>query len=350
MPALSRYNFFASQYFAAGRCPLKTIESHLSRFLDSDGVYRFSGSKEYAISDAAYAKFLGKAFDNRGVSHQGKAIADHLGGLGVKGDGLAVEIGCGSGRFSLPLAASGFFRQVLITDASEELIAETRKRLEAIDGCGGSALKFGVMRGEDIDSFPGNSVQAYFMAAVLHHFLDWKKMLLSLKRTLKPGGIIYCTDPCLDFSLTMSLLLLSFRQIAAAEGIALSEEGSKRIRGFVNMTRKRGNPFAEGKEKVEDKHIFRMSDIFQFAQENDMRAYMYPNSALPRLVPYGEIPERKVDFRPFIKSILSGSQHMPPADADVIFDTMAEQLDFLEYFWDAGRAPVCQFTSILQKH
>jgi hypothetical protein len=118
---------------------------------------------------------------------------------------------------------------------------------------------------------------------------------------------------------------------------------------FIGATKIRGNPYALGKEKVEDKHIFRMADIYQFAQENDMNAFMYPNSTPLSLVPFGNRPLRTVDFRKFIKTILTQSQHIPERDCEIIFEQISEQIDFLQYFYEVGRAPVCNFIGILQK-
>jgi len=325
------------------------INEHLEEFAHKDGIYRFSKSKKYNISEAAYSKFLSKTFDEKSVKIQGQRLAAHLQKVGFARDGLAVELGCGSGRFSCPLVASNYFEGFLITDASEDLIIETKRRVSHVADLTGSNVSFGVMKGEDVEAFPVDSVQAYFMAAVLHHFVDWKGMLRALKRTLKPGGIIYFSDPCLDFSILMSVLFMSFLQTAKAKGLAVSAEGERHMKNFIGAAKIRGNPFAQGKERVEDKHIFRMADIYQFAQENDMRAFMYPNSTPMSFVSYGDCPPGSADFRKFIKVILTQSQHIPDWDCEIIYEQLNEQIDFLQYFYEVGRAPVCNFIGILQK-
>jgi len=325
------------------------IHAYLKEFYFNDGIYRFSKSKEYNISSEAYVKFLSKTFDKKSVKMQGKRIGEHLREIGVAGDGLAIEIGCGSGRFTCPLVASGYFDGFLITDASEKLIVETKRRIRQVVDITVSNVKFGVMKGEDIEDFPDETIQSYFMAAVLHHFVDWKGMLNTLKRTLKPGGIIYFSDPCLEFSILMSILFMSFLQTAQAKNVSVSAEGIKHMRNFIGATKIRGNPYALGKEKVEDKHIFRMADIYQFAQENEMKTFMYPNSTPMSFIPFGERPLKKDGFRKFIKTILTQSQHIPDRDCEMIFEQLPEQIDFLQYFYEAGRAPVCNFIGILQK-
>lgn len=328
---------------------MNIIDVYLKKFPNDDGIYRFSKSKKYNISEEAYNKFLSKTFDEKSLRIQGKKLAVQLNEVGITRDGLAVEIGCGSGRFTCPLVASGYFDGFLITDASEELIVETKRRISHIADMAGSNVNFGVMKGEDVEDFPDESIQSYFMAAVLHHFVDWKGMLRTLKRTLKAGGIIYFSDPCLEFSMLMSVLFMSFFQTAKAKNLSVSAEGERHMRNFIAATKIRGNPFALGKEKVEDKHIFRMADIYQFAQENDMRVFMYPNSTPMSFVSYGDRPQGTVDFQKFIKTILTHSQHIPDRDCEIIFKQLHEQIDFLQYFYEAGRAPVCNFIGILQK-
>ena len=320
-----------------------------SKYLSEDGFYRFSASKTYNISETAFTKFLSHRVDDNVFLTEGRNLANQMRKIEVPNEGLAIEIGCGTGRLSGALALSGFFNMILVTDASEELLRETKLRIESIKGVDLKKTKFGVMSDHDVVLLQNDSVQAIFLAATLHHFVDWKGFLLNVKRVLKRGGIIYCSDPCLEFSLTMSVLLLSFKQICQSNNYKLQEEELRRINNFIGASKLRGNPFASGKENSEDKHLFKVADIYKFAHDNDMKLYIFPDSSLYRFMPYGEPHTTKLDFNKHIRTILTRTQHFPESLCDKFMTVMKEQITYLEYFWEVGRGPYSNFISILQK-
>ena len=248
-----------------------------------------------------------------------------------------------------PWPLSHFFDDILITDAAEDLMFETRHRIKALKDADFEKIKFGVMLDRDLELLPEDSVQAVFLAATLHHFVDWKQILINIKRVLKKKGVIYFTDPCLEFSMAISTLLLSFKQVCKSNNYELNDEELRRINNFIGASKQRGNPFAPGKEKHEDKHFFKIADIYQFATDNSMYVCMFPDSSMGRLIPYGETRPPSQEFSQQIRTILTRTQHFPESLVDEFIRVMKEPIEYLQYFWQVGRGPYSNFIAILQK-
>lgn len=328
---------------------MQYYESHIAPYLKRDGLYHFSESKDYHISKEHYEKFLAANTNTsiKSLLQVGNHINRKLNEFQVPKNGLAVEIGCGAGSGSRRIIASNYFDDYMITDASKELALITRSSIQSYPEFSDRSIKYGVMLGEDASTFPENSVCAFFLFATLHHFVDWRSHLRSLSRILRPGGIVFCIDPCYELSTTLSLLFMSFEQIVQAQGMHLDEASITPMQAFVAASQFRGNPFAENKDSQEDKHIFRLDALYRFAQEEDLRLYVFPNSGVGNFDEDGTPP--KSDFETYIRRILIVSQHFTEDLCDTFFQVMRSQLEYLKYFWDAGQGPVCNFISIFQK-
>ncbi len=96
-----------------------------------------------------------------------------------------VEVGCGTGKFSIPLAKSG--KNVLAIDSSKEMLLIAKKK--AIKENVSERIKFVV---GDIENLPFNTAsrKAVLSIAVLRHFEDEKPALSELTRILGSGGIL----------------------------------------------------------------------------------------------------------------------------------------------------------------
>jgi SAM-dependent methyltransferase len=104
---------------------------------------------------------------------------------------LALEIGAGTGYFSINLLRAGVIGEAVATDISagmlsklERSAAERGVRVE-IAACQASALPF------DDDSF-----DLVFGHAVLHHLPDLDGGFREFRRVLRPGGVVaFCGEP-----------------------------------------------------------------------------------------------------------------------------------------------------------
>jgi SAM-dependent methyltransferase len=105
--------------------------------------------------------------------------------------GRALEIGAGTGYFSLNLLRAGVIREAVATDISpgmldrlERSAAELGLAVETA-ACDASELPF------DTDSF-----DLVFGHAVLHHLPDLTAAFGEFRRVLRPGGIVaFCGEP-----------------------------------------------------------------------------------------------------------------------------------------------------------
>jgi ubiquinone/menaquinone biosynthesis C-methylase UbiE len=132
------------------------------------------GIKYDAVGQAQVTSKLGKA-----LGHEPRRYA------------RALEIGAGTGYFSINLLRAGVIGEAVATDISagmlsklERSAAERGVRVE-IAACQASALPF------DDDSF-----DLVFGHAVLHHLPDLDAGFREFRRVLRPGGVMaFCGEP-----------------------------------------------------------------------------------------------------------------------------------------------------------
>ncbi len=97
----------------------------------------------------------------------------------------ALEIGCGTGAFARALARR--CRQVVALDLSAEMIRVARSRssqFENVEFQLADAMTW---------SFPQSHFDFVCSIATLHH-LEQRELLLKIKQTLKPGGVLVVLD------------------------------------------------------------------------------------------------------------------------------------------------------------
>ena len=92
---------------------------------------------------------------------------------------LAVDIGCGPGINTLPLAS--YFHNVIGVDMSEAQISQANTTMENVS--------FRVGRGEDLQFCEDESVDLVTMMAAFH-WLDREGIYNELRRVLKPNGVM----------------------------------------------------------------------------------------------------------------------------------------------------------------
>lgn len=96
-----------------------------------------------------------------------------------------LDIGCGTGVFTVPLArAAGESGRVFAVDLREEMVETCRRRVEAL-----GLLNVGVLRSEESTiPLPAGSVDLVFACHLLHELEDPAAFLAELRRVLRPGG------------------------------------------------------------------------------------------------------------------------------------------------------------------
>ena len=105
--------------------------------------------------------------------------------------GRGLEIGAGTGYFSLNLLRQGILSDVTCTDVSAgmlETLASSAERMH-LD------VETVVCDAENLP-FPDNSFDVVFGHAVLHHIPNLDKAFAEFRRVLKPGGLVaFCGEP-----------------------------------------------------------------------------------------------------------------------------------------------------------
>jgi SAM-dependent methyltransferase len=104
--------------------------------------------------------------------------------LGCEPGALVLDVGCGAGRFSIPLALAGY--RVVGVDLAPEMIAQARE-LAREHGLTDEAVAFVVGDAEHLDAADA-SVDAILCRCVLDHVQDPGAALVEFWRVLRPGG------------------------------------------------------------------------------------------------------------------------------------------------------------------
>ena len=105
--------------------------------------------------------------------------------------GRGLEIGAGTGYFSLNLLKQGILNEVTCTDVSPGMLERLSASAERLHLDVDTALC-------DAESLPfeSGSFDVVFGHAVLHHIPDLERAFGEFKRVLKPGGLVaFCGEP-----------------------------------------------------------------------------------------------------------------------------------------------------------
>ncbi len=109
-----------------------------------------------------------------------------LGGLKGRSFGDALEIGSGTGYFSLNLVQLGVIERLAATDISPGMLTRLAATAEALGLEGVSTM----VTEAEVLPFEDESFDLVFGHAVLHHIPDLDKAFAEFRRVLRPGGMI----------------------------------------------------------------------------------------------------------------------------------------------------------------
>jgi ubiquinone/menaquinone biosynthesis C-methylase UbiE len=105
--------------------------------------------------------------------------------------GRTLEIGAGTGYFTLNLLRAGLIEDAVATDISQGMLDSLSANADRL------GLKVETVRAEaERLPFPDDSFDLVFGHAVLHHLPDLDAAFAELYRVLRPGGVIaFCGEP-----------------------------------------------------------------------------------------------------------------------------------------------------------
>jgi ubiquinone/menaquinone biosynthesis C-methylase UbiE len=148
--------------------------------------------------NARYHDVAASEYDAKwGISYEGHGrrlvvakLRKALGGP-IRRFDRALEIGAGTGYFSLNLARAGLIGELTCTDISQGML----------DELAGTAARLGV----EVETvctdaeglpFPDDSFDLVFGHAILHHIPDLEQAFREFRRVLRPGGrVAFCGEP-----------------------------------------------------------------------------------------------------------------------------------------------------------
>jgi ubiquinone/menaquinone biosynthesis C-methylase UbiE len=146
--------------------------------------YHDAAAEEY---DAKWGIDFGATGQRQVRSKLSKA----LGGLEGERFGDGLEIGSGTGYFSLNLLQMGTIERLTATDISPGMLAALERTAEQL----GLEAETVATEAEELP-FEDESFDIVFGHAVLHHIPDLERAFAEFQRVLRPGGVIaFCGEP-----------------------------------------------------------------------------------------------------------------------------------------------------------
>ncbi len=143
------------------------------------------------VAAETYDSKWGIDFGATGQAQVRAKLRKALGVLPPEPFGTALEIGAGTGYFSLNLLQLGLIEKATATDISPGMLAS----LEANAAGLGVAVSTEVSDAELLP-FADRSFDLVFGHAVLHHIPDLERAFAELHRVLRPGGALaFCGEP-----------------------------------------------------------------------------------------------------------------------------------------------------------
>lgn len=136
------------------------------------------------------ASFVEAQFYNK-QTQDSEHLEKILSAIQIKNDRRILDIGCGSGYLTFPIAKMNQDAQVIGLDIVTNTLKQNEERAEADGLCN---LKFVSYDGMTFP-FKDASFDLVVSRYALHHFPEIEKSMCEVARVLKPGGRLFISDP-----------------------------------------------------------------------------------------------------------------------------------------------------------
>jgi ubiquinone/menaquinone biosynthesis C-methylase UbiE len=147
-------------------------------------------TRYHDVAAAEYDSKWGISYEEPGRQLVVAKLRKALGGP-IRRFDRALEIGAGTGYFSLNLAKAGLIGELTCTDISQGMLDE----LAATAGRLGIGVETVCSDAERLP-FPDDSFDLVFGHAILHHIPDLDTAFSEFRRVLRPGGrVAFCGEP-----------------------------------------------------------------------------------------------------------------------------------------------------------
>jgi ubiquinone/menaquinone biosynthesis C-methylase UbiE len=152
--------------------------------------------------------------------------------LGLEVTSHVLEVGAGSGFYSVEVARHVSEGQLELLDLQPEMLKKAQRKLKAkdISNIGYAVADAGLL------PFKENSFDALFLVAVLGEIANQKAFLIEARRVLKPEGVLSISEhlPDPDFSSCAKI-----KSLVEKEGFELSERYGARWSYTANFRKSR---------------------------------------------------------------------------------------------------------------
>lgn len=150
-----------------------------------------SNIRYHDAAAAGYDAKWGIDFDTVGQAQVRAKLAKALGGTPGRPFGDALEIGAGTGYFTLNLLQLGLIERATASDISPGMLAALGRSADAL------GVEVETVRSEaERLPFGDARFDLVFGHAVLHHIPDLERAMGEFRRVLRPGGVLaFCGEP-----------------------------------------------------------------------------------------------------------------------------------------------------------
>jgi ubiquinone/menaquinone biosynthesis C-methylase UbiE len=265
-----------------------------------DGFVCISDARRFAHDEAKYDEQYASDPGNMQV---GLGLLALLRCCGADTSGPALEIGCGTGLLSLGLAVQSPYPLTILTDPSPAFLRITRDKITKA-GVSPDRLCCAVLKGEEVDRLPAQSLSLIVLRSTLHHILDVDQFIANAARALKPGGVLTFEEPCLEGYLLMGAMVQFLPVAAAAAGKPLTASQERTVDLFVRSMAYYSRRDLD-KTKAEDKHLFRVDEIMKCGERNGLTVEFRANQAYESFVGGGAgTGPRPISYLGFMRGYL----------------------------------------------
>jgi SAM-dependent methyltransferase len=139
------------------------------------------------LASHSYDAKWGIDYGDKGAAQVRGKMQKTLGRNGTHSYGRGLEIGAGTGYFSLNLLRSGWLDEVVATDVSAGMLNTLSGSAERLGLS--SSVETVVCEAERLP-FEDDSFDIVFGHAVLHHIPDLEQAFREFRRVLRPGGVV----------------------------------------------------------------------------------------------------------------------------------------------------------------
>ena len=248
------------------------LTTWLNTLQADEGFPCISTPRRYTFDESAYDK---QYQIEPGALASGKGVLNLLASHECDMQGPLMEIGCGTGHFSLGLASGSPFSHTLLTDPSTAFLNITRKKLEA-NKISTDRVRFAVFTGEDLSRVPAGMFSCIALRSTLHHVFDIEEFFTSAARALRPEGALIFQEPFAEGFLLMAAMAQFLPQAVGAAGATLSDKERNTLQEFLNTMTFYLRRDVD-KAQCEDKHVFRADELMALCQRKGMAATFYGN-------------------------------------------------------------------------